>query len=158
MLAPQGFHGTTLGARPDVYVPMTMQGFMQPGTVRKDYNVFENRRAYWVYLFARLKPGMTIEQARAALQPKYHAIINEVEAPLQKGMSDATLALFKTKEIGIEAGPQGQSDVITEAFAPVSRTASCTLLKTGQPSWVVPPLPGVTPPTTWVPYAAACFA
>ena len=27
----------------------------------------------------------------------------------------------------------------------------CTVLKIGQPSWVVPPLPGVTPPTTVVP-------
>ena len=32
------------------------------------------------------------------------------------------------------------------------------LLKIGQPSWVVPPLPGVTPPTTFVPYAAAALA
>src|SRR6185503_6913216 len=40
---------------------------------------------------------------------------------------------------------------ITDALAPVSFTASCTVLKTGQPSCVVPPLPGVTPPTTFVP-------
>jgi hypothetical protein len=24
---------------------------------------------------------------------------------------------------------------------------------TGKPSWIVPPFPGVTPPTTWVPYS-----
>jgi len=47
---------------------------------------------------------------------------------------------------------------ITDAFAPVFFTASCTVSKIGQPSCVVPPLPGVTPPTTVVPYAAACFA
>ncbi len=52
----------------------------------------------------------------------------------------------------------GGGTKITDAFAPVSRTASCTLLKIGQPSWVVPPLPGVTPPTTVVPYAAAALA
>jgi hypothetical protein len=43
-------------------------------------------------------------------------------------------------------------------LAPVFATASCIVSKTGQPSWVVPPFPGVTPPTTLVPYAAACFA
>ena len=48
-----------------------------------------NRRSYWVYLFARLKPGVSIEQARAALNVPYRAILNDVEAPLQKGMSDA---------------------------------------------------------------------
>ena len=52
----------------------------------------------------------------------------------------------------------GGGTKITDAFAPVSFTASWTLLKTGHPSCVVPPLPGVTPPTTVVPYAAACFA
>jgi predicted permease len=119
-VAPEGFHGTTIGSRPDVYVPITMRGFMQPGTVRQDYNVFENRRAYWIYLFARLKPGVTVEQAGSALQPHYHAILNEVEAPLQKGMSEATLARFKAKEIGVEAGSQGQSDVIEESFAPLA--------------------------------------
>jgi hypothetical protein len=44
----------------------------------------------------------------------------------------------------------GGGTKITDAFAPVSLTASATVLNTGQPSCVVPPLPGVTPPTTLV--------
>src|SRR6186997_3300767 len=40
-----------------------------------------------------------------------------------------------------------------EAVAPVAATASATELKTGMPSTSVPPLPGVTPATTCVPYA-----
>ena len=44
------------------------------------------------------------------------------------------------------------------ALAPVCSTASATVLKTGQPSCVVPPLPGVTPPTTLVPYSAQPLA
>src|ERR1043165_10259884 len=47
---------------------------------------------------------------------------------------------------------------MTDAFAPVSFTASATVLKTGIPSCVVPPFPGVTPATTFVPYATICFA
>ena len=42
---------------------------------------------------------------------------------------------------------------MTDVFAPVAFTASATVLNTGHPSCVVPPLPGVTPPTTCVPYA-----
>ena len=34
----------------------------------------------------------------------------------------------------------------------------CSQDAIGQPSCVAPPFPGVTPPTTVVPYAAACFA
>ena len=38
-----------------------------------------------------------------------------------------------------------------ETSAPVSLTASSTVLKTGFPKWVCPPLPGVTPPIILVP-------
>jgi hypothetical protein len=37
---------------------------------------------------------------------------------------------------------------MTDAFAPVARTAASTVSNTGQPSCVVPPFPGVMPPTT----------
>ena len=40
---------------------------------------------------------------------------------------------------------------MNDAVAPVAATASATELNTGMPSTSVPPLPGVTPPTTWVP-------
>ena len=40
---------------------------------------------------------------------------------------------------------------MTEAVAPVFCTASRTVSKIGNPSTTVPPLPGVTPPTIWVP-------
>ncbi|CEY32026.1 Uncharacterised protein [Streptococcus pneumoniae] len=45
----------------------------------------------------------------------------------------------------------------TEAFAPVAFTASSTVSNTGTPSISVPPLPGVTPPTIFVPYSIICF-
>src|SRR5436305_15029352 len=44
---------------------------------------------------------------------------------------------------------------MTEALAPVSRTACATVSNTGVPSNTVPPLPGVTPATTLVPYSFA---
>ena len=52
----------------------------------------------------------------------------------------------------------GGGTKMTDALAPVFSTASWTVSKIGQPSCVVPPLPGVTPPTTVVPYVAACRA
>jgi hypothetical protein len=57
-VAPPRFQGTTLGAQPDVFVPITLRGQMVRG-----FNGFHNRRAYWAYLFARLRPGVTREQA-----------------------------------------------------------------------------------------------
>ena len=52
----------------------------------------------------------------------------------------------------------GGGTKIMVALAPVSFTALATVLNTGQPSCVVPPLPGVTPPTTLVPYSAQPLA
>ena len=40
-----------------------------------------------------------------------------------------------------------------EAFAAVSIVARETVSKIGKPSRVVPPAPGTTPPTTFVPYS-----
>ena len=45
---------------------------------------------------------------------------------------------------------------IIETFAPVVSTASLTVLKTGFSRCTVPPLPGVTPATIFVPYLIIC--
>ena len=58
----------------------------------------DNRRSYWVYLFARLQPGATIDQAKAAVDVPYAAIVNDVEAGLQDDMSPATLAASRRSE------------------------------------------------------------
>ena len=88
---------------------------MTPG-----FTGFENRRQYWAYLFARLKPGVSIEQAQTAINGPYRAIINDVEAPLQKGASDQTMTRFKAKTITVVDGRRGQSDVDREASAPLT--------------------------------------
>ena len=51
----------------------------------------------------------------------------------------------------IASAAPGGGTKMTVAFTPVLRTASATLSNSGKPSTVVPPLPGVTPPTTFVP-------
>ena len=114
-VTPRGFEGTTLGSRPQVFVPITMRGQMQPG-----FKAFDNRRSYWAYLFARLKPGVSVDQARTALNGPYRNIVNEVEAPLQRGMSDQTMARFRTKQVGVDEGAKGQSSVSGEAQAPLT--------------------------------------
>jgi predicted permease len=112
-VAPKDFNSTTMGSNPMVFVPITMREKIT-GWAR-----FEDRRVYWAYLFGRLKPGVSIEQARTALNGLYKPIINDVEAPLQNGMSDATMAKFKAKEIVVEPGKMGQSQMHEEARTPL---------------------------------------
>ncbi|HEX8944086.1 MAG TPA: ABC transporter permease [Gemmatimonadaceae bacterium] len=113
-VAPKGFTGTTLGAQPYVFVPITMRGVLNQG-----WTGFDQRNSYWVYLFARLKPGASIDQARAAVNAVYRPIINDVEAPLQKGMSAQTAAKFRAKEITLADGRKGQSSTIKGSRTPL---------------------------------------
>ena len=122
-VAPRGFEGTTMGSQPQVFVPLTMRAQMLPGWDR-----FEDRRVYWAYLFARLKPETTMAQASAAINVPYRAIINDVEVPLQQNMSDQTMQRFKTKEVLLESGARGQSSIRREARAPLFLLFGVTVL------------------------------
>jgi predicted permease len=120
-VGPADFDGTTLGSQPAVFVPLTMRGLMQPG-----FTAFENRRSYWAYLFARLKPDVSLEQATAAINGQYRAIVNDVEAKLQQGMSDQTMARFKAKQITVADGYRGQSSLHEEASTPLAMLLGVT--------------------------------
>jgi predicted permease len=122
-VAPRGFYGTTLGARPQVFVPITLRGLMEPG-----FDRFAERRTYWAYLFARLRSSVTIEQARATMNARYHAIVNDVEVPLQTGMSKPTLARFRAKQLIVQPGAHGQSDMSKDAKAPLTLLMGVTSL------------------------------
>jgi predicted permease len=112
-VAPKGFDGTTIGMRPAVFVPITLRSLLDDDTG------WSLRTDYWAYLFARLRPGVSIEAARASLGTEYHAIINDVEAPLQKDMSGQTMARFRAKPILLAPGGRGQSVVPDEAKTPL---------------------------------------
>ena len=121
-VAPRGFDGTTLGVRPQIFVPITMREVMSPG-----WKGLNERRNYWAYLFGRLKPGISVEQARVALNGQYHAIVNDVEAPLQKGMSEQTMGRFRSKQILVEASPRGQSNVSGAVKTPLTLLLGVTI-------------------------------
>ena len=114
-VAPRGFDGTTTGSHPEVFVPITLRGLMEPG-----FDRFDNRRTYWAYVFGRLKPGVSLEQASAGVNAPYTAIINDVEAPLQTGMSDQTMARFRARQLILAPGMRGQSSLTTEARGPLT--------------------------------------
>ncbi len=115
-VAPAGFDSTTVGTRPHVYAPITMRTALESGVTPE---VMDRRQNYWVYLFGRLTPGMSREQASASLNAYYASVINEVEAPLQTGLSDATLERFRAKQIVVQEGAHGQSSLYNEASIPL---------------------------------------
>ncbi len=115
-IAPESFTGTTTGSRIMLYVPITMRRVLSGSTTNRMY---EDRSVYWLYAFGRRKPGVTLAQAAAGIEAAYRPIINDVEAPLQNGMSAQTLVTFRKKPINVVEGSRGQSSIHREAKAPL---------------------------------------
>jgi predicted permease len=117
-----GFEGTTVGARPDVFVPLSMRAVVSPG-----FTEFDDRRQYWVYIFGRLAPGATMQQASAQENVVYHSIINNVEVPLQTGVSQNVLERFKAKKLEIADGRRGLSTLHDQTTMPLALLFGITL-------------------------------
>ncbi len=67
-----GFTGLDPTTSPAIRVPVMMKPQMTTA-----WNDLDNRRSRWVQIFARLKPGITEDQARSALQIQFHSIREE---------------------------------------------------------------------------------
>jgi predicted permease len=123
-VAPQEFFGTTVGARPQVFVPITFR-WLGGDTSFPDH---DNRKSYWAYLFARLKPGVSLEQAAAEINPSYRSIINDVEAPTLTDFSERALEEFRAKTLVLTPGERGQSRVDDNTRAPLTILVISTAL------------------------------
>ena len=60
-VAPPGFTGETVGQHPDFWAPMMMQEHFMPGR-----RWLRRTTASWVRVMGRLRPGVSLEQAKAA--------------------------------------------------------------------------------------------
>jgi predicted permease len=122
-VAPRDFRGTTFGEDATFYAPLSMRGQIDPG-----WDQFDERRTYWVYAFARLRSGVSLEAAQSSLNVKYRSIIQQVELPLQSTSSERFLEGFRNKELVLEPGQRGQSDVGEEAGTPLLLLLGVTTL------------------------------
>jgi predicted permease len=104
-VAPRGFSGTSGSQRPQVFLPISFRWRDSPTALPNH----TSRKVYWTYLFARLKPGVSLEQAAAAINVPYRAIINDVDAPLVNDFAEQTMREFRARTITLEPGERGQS-------------------------------------------------
>ena len=122
-VAPEGFFGTTLGWRPQIYVPLTMRWAMEPTTVEDE----ADRRSYWLSVFARLGPGMSLEQARASMDVLYSAIRDDAEAAQQPAMlEDGRAASVFERRLLLKSNAQGQSAARADAARPLALLLAAT--------------------------------
>ncbi len=64
-----GFDSVIAGTDPDFFVPITMKARMTPA-----WDDLENHRSKWLNIVARMKPGVTTQQAEAAINPLWKSL------------------------------------------------------------------------------------
>jgi putative ABC transport system permease protein len=123
-VAPQGFAGTTFGAQPQVYVPLTQRWGLEPQRPADH----EDRQSYWLYLFARLRPGIDLQQADSDLNGVYRNVLRELELPLHASLDPATRQQFADKRVALSPGERGQSSAARNAGTPLAMLLGAAVL------------------------------
>ncbi|HYL64309.1 MAG TPA: ABC transporter permease [Candidatus Methylomirabilis sp.] len=102
-----GFDGVELGRSPKLFVPIMMQKEIMVGNPN---DMLHDRRTRWVNSFGRLKPGVTRQQAKAALQPFMHSMLEmEVKEKDFAHASPYDREQFLKCYIDVLPGSQGRS-------------------------------------------------
>jgi macrolide transport system ATP-binding/permease protein len=89
-VAPQGFYGTFVGWGMQFWVPTSMEEVFESGGYK-----LEDRDARWIEAFARLKPGVTQEQAQAEISSVAKRFETDYPAT-NRGRSVKLWALWQT--------------------------------------------------------------
>ena len=102
-----GFEGMDPANSPQIRVPLLMEEQVNQGS-----DSLENRRFRWVDVFGRLKPGESMEQARAGLQPLFHQIIGwEVQQKEFAKTAPITKENFLKMWLDVLPGSTGKSEL-----------------------------------------------
>jgi predicted permease len=80
-VAPAGFSSTVLGVRPQAFVPLTLEYLLRGISRGEAEEEAQNRGGFSLLAFGRLRPGVEVEQAGAAIDA-LHARIVEENGPL----------------------------------------------------------------------------
>jgi predicted permease len=121
-VAPRGFRGTTLGESPDVFVPLALGEQVDAGV-----NELDDRRSHFLYVFGRLREGVSLQSAQSALNAVYRPIIVNVEAPLQHESAE-TMERFRAKQLKVVDGSHGQSNMRRTLRVPIRMLFAITAL------------------------------
>jgi predicted permease len=107
-----GFAGIDPAQSPQIRVPVQMKPVMVPTWT---WVQMDNRRARWVQVFARLKPGHTVESARAPVQGLFTQIrAYEMTLPAAKDWSPYSRDQFMKGRMLVEKAAMGFSGLRNE--------------------------------------------
>src|ERR1039458_2901875 len=106
-VSAQGFTGLDPARSPQIRIPIQMKPLLTPG-----WDDIGNRRSQWIQIFARMKPGFTVNSAQASLQPLLTQILREeLTLPALKDMSAYNRDRFLARKIQMEPAANGYSQM-----------------------------------------------
>ncbi len=112
-VAASGFRSVVVGDAPDVYAPMMMMAQITPG-----WNDLDERRSRWLNIVARLKPGVSANQAEAALNPLWYSLRN-MELGLMHNPSQRLRTEFMKTHLSLLDGAKGLSPLRNDFSKPL---------------------------------------
>jgi putative ABC transport system permease protein len=112
-VTPPGFFGVAVGESPDVFVPVMMKAQMTP-----TWDDLLSRRSRWLTIMARLKRGVSAQQAESAMNVVYRQI-NEQELKEIQNPSKSFRERFASKHLLLHPGQKGRSDLRQQFSTPI---------------------------------------
>jgi predicted permease len=114
-VAQPGFDGVELGFTPSFFMPMMMQK-----EVFGNPDMLTDRRTRWVNAFGRLKPGVSMTQAKASLQPFMHSMLEmEVREKAFNNASQFDREQFLRCWMDVLPGSQGRAQLRNQLKTPL---------------------------------------
>ncbi|HTX36612.1 MAG TPA: ABC transporter permease [Bryobacteraceae bacterium] len=111
-----GFDGVQPGYSPQIRVPITMHDSLP----KSPFPELGNRRRRFVQVFGRLKPGVTLEAAKAGLQPIFHQTLQmEVVMPAFAKASTYSKQQFLAMWMDVLPGAKGRSNLRDQFSKPL---------------------------------------
>ncbi len=101
-VAQPGFHSVVGGDDPAIFAPMMMKPEVTPGL-----NNLDVRRAQWLNMVGRLKPGVSREQAQAGIDSLWHSIRTEELPQLGHSSQRFKDAFLNNSHLFLDDGSKG---------------------------------------------------
>src|SRR5262245_19712886 len=109
-----GFEGTDVGLQTQVWTPVTMKPVITP-----TWDSLDDERYAWFYLFGRLKPGVGIEEAQAAMRVLYRQRQDEELQGQFFQRFPETREQFLRQSFSLIPASRGQSNIRTTFERPL---------------------------------------
>jgi putative ABC transport system permease protein len=119
-VAPAGFSGVVIGQRPQVFVPLTLRWSVarRSSTVQAQVAALD-RRGYSLYVFARLKPEQSVEQAAAVINGLHSAILAAAAAAATADQRESGQDVPQLR-LALQSGANGLNSVPATAVRAVT--------------------------------------